>query len=94
MVTYLRALGTVVLLIGMGVAADAFWQLAADTHFQEVAAAYARHPEHALFQTEYWSAAAQHYGLLMAAAAGVLGGLVISAVLFALASLVRRLPPS
>ena len=57
-----------------------------------VAAAYARHPEHAIFQTEYWIAAARHYGLLAAVIAGTLGGLALGGVLLALGELLRRLP--
>ena len=63
MPTFLRALGSLVVAAGLFIAAVAGWLLAADTHFQEVAAAYGRHPEHALFQAEYWAAAVRHYGL-------------------------------
>jgi hypothetical protein len=92
MVRYLRALGSFVLLAGLVTAGAAGWGVAGDAHFREVAEAYARHPEHALFQAEYWAAAVRHYGLLAAAVMGVLGGLVLGGMLLALAEVLRRLP--
>src|SRR5207244_5595059 len=90
MATFLRALGVLVLVLGLGAAAVAGWLLAADTHFQEVAAAYGRHPEHALFQAEYWAAAVRHYGLLAAMITGLLGGLRLGCLLLARRSCLRR----
>jgi hypothetical protein len=89
---FLRFLGSIVILIGLAVAGVAGWILAGDEHFREVAAAYARHPEHALFQTEYWAAAARHYGLAAAALGGLLGGLALGGILLALGELLRRVP--
>lgn len=86
----LRTLGAVVLALGLATAAVAAWLLAGDTKFHEVAAAYARHPEHALFQAEYVAAAARHYGLMAALAIGLLGGLSLGAILLALGVLVAR----
>ena len=93
MATLLRVLGVVVLLVGFGGAVVSSGLLAADAHFREVAEAYARHPEHALFQGEYWVAAARHYGLLAAALGGLLGGLSVGGMLLALSELLRRIPP-
>lgn len=93
MAGFLRTLGVVVLSIGLVTAAVAGWRLAGDAQFREIAEAYARHPDHAMFQAEYWSAAAQHYGLLVAGVGGMLGGLVFGGILLALAELLRRLPP-
>jgi hypothetical protein len=90
MAGFLRTLGIVVLLIGLVTAAVAGWLLAGDAQFREIAEAYARHPEHALFQTEYWIAAARHYGLVAAIACGVLGGLALGGILYALGELLRR----
>jgi len=90
---FLRFLGTLVILLGLATAAIATWQLAGDEHFREVATAYARHPEHALFQTEYWTAAAKHYGLLATAVGGLLGGLSLGSILLALGELLRRTRP-
>src|SRR5206468_3675355 len=56
---FLRVLGVAILVLGLATAGVASWLVAGDAHFREVAAAYARHPEHALFQTEYWVAAAR-----------------------------------
>jgi hypothetical protein len=86
----LRLLGMVVLLVGFGVAGGSGWLLAGDERFREVAAAYARHPDNALFQTEYWSAAAWHYGLVAACAGGLLGGLSVGGMLLGLAEVLRR----
>jgi multisubunit Na+/H+ antiporter MnhB subunit len=90
MPTLLRALGVVVIAVGLLVAVAAGWQLAADERFREVAEAYARHPEHALFQGEYWVAAARHYGQIAAVVGGLVGGLSLGAMLLALAELVQR----
>jgi hypothetical protein len=87
---FLRFLGTLIILLGLATAAIATWQLAGDQNFREVATAYARHPEHALFQTEYWTAAAKHYGLLATAVGGLLGGLSLGSILLALGELLRR----
>jgi hypothetical protein len=92
MPAFLRTLGVIVIGVGLTLAAVASWLLAGDEHFREVAAAYARHPEHTLFQTEYWTAAARHYGLLATAAGGLLGGLSLGGMLLALGELLRRVP--
>jgi len=88
MPTLLRVLAVLVVALGVLLAAAAGWQLATDEHFREVAEAYARHPDHALFQGEYWVAAARHYGQIVAVVGGLLGGLSLGAVMFALAELV------
>ena len=88
----LRLVGVAVLLLGFAVATVCGWLLAADAHFREVAAAYARHPEHALFQGEYWTAAARHYGLLAGTVGGFLGGLAVGGMLLGIAELLRRVP--
>jgi hypothetical protein len=93
MVLVLRGLALLVAALGVVTAGIAGLRFAADVRFAEVAAAYARHPEHPLFQAEYWAAAARHYGLLAAAVGGLLGGLVVGAVLLALGELLRRVPP-
>lgn len=93
MAGFLRVLGVLSIALGLTVGAVSGWLLAGDAQFAEVAAAYARHPEHALFQGEYWAAAARHYGLLGAAAGGLLGGLSLGAILLTLAELLHRVPP-
>jgi hypothetical protein len=89
---FLRVLGVTILVLGLAAAGVAAWLVAADAHFQEVAAAYTRHPDHALFQTEYWVAAARHYGLVVASLGGLLGGLALGGILLALGELLRRVP--
>lgn len=93
MAGWLRLLGTATLVLGLVVAALTGWQVVGDEEFRRVAEAYARHPDHALFQTEYWSAAVRHYALVAVTAGGLVGGLVIGSVLLALGQLVRHLPP-
>lgn len=92
MASLLRGLGVLVLVVGLVTAAVAAWQLAADVRYAEVAAAYARHPDHALFQADYVAAAAWHYGLIAALVSGLLGGLSLGAVLLGLGEVLRRLP--
>ena len=89
---FLRVLGVAILVLGLATAGVASWLVAGDAHFREVAAAYARHPEHALFQTEYWTAAARHYGLLGAVAGGLLAGLSVGGLLLGVGDLLRRIP--
>jgi hypothetical protein len=87
----LRVLGWLVLLLGLG-AASVSWSLyLGDVRFAEIANAYGRHPEHPLFQAEYWVAAGRHYGLLAATVGGVIGGVVFGALLLGLAAVLRRL---
>jgi hypothetical protein len=92
MVGVLRTIGVAVLLLGTAIAAVAGWLFAADTGFAEVAEAYARHPQHTMFQTEYWIAAVRHYGLLSVAVGGLVGGLVAGATLLGIAQILRRTP--
>jgi hypothetical protein len=92
MTAWLRVLGIVVLVLGVGAGAYAATSLAFDTAFAEIAAQYARHPDHPLFQAEYYAAAAKHYGLVAGAIGGVLGGLVFGSLLFGLATVVARQP--
>jgi hypothetical protein len=94
MATALRALGALVVVLGLALVAVSAVLLWRDQHFAEVAAAYARHPEHALFRAEYLSAAAWHYGLVTAAVVGLLGGLGGGGLLLGVGELLRRVPPA
>jgi hypothetical protein len=89
---WLRALGAVVLVLGLGTAAVAGWHFTRDTQFAEILAAYERHPEHALFQADYWLAAARHYGLLALGVGGLLFGLAAGSALLGLGEVLHRLP--
>jgi len=93
MATSLRALGILVIVLALGVAGVAAWQLAADTRFPDVVAAYGRHPDHPIFEAEYVLAAARHYGLLAAVAGSLFAGVVFGALLLGLGEVLRRLPP-
>jgi hypothetical protein len=93
MATALRALGVLLVILGVVVAIAAAVMLLADTQFAEVAEAYARHPDHALFRAEYLTAAARHYGLLAAGVLGLLAGLAGGGMLLGVGELLRRVPP-
>ena len=88
MAAWLRLLGIVVLALGVGAGAYAGTRAFGDTAFAEIAAQYAKHPEHPLFQAEYYAAAGRHYGLVAGAIGGVLGGLVFGSLLLGMATLV------
>jgi len=93
MAGFLRGLGALIVVLGLLTAGVTGWLLADDPVFREAAAAYARHPEHALFQADYVKAAARHYGLLAAMLGGLLGGLSVGGMLLGLSELLRRVPP-
>ncbi|HEV7732512.1 MAG TPA: hypothetical protein VGR62_10145 [Candidatus Binatia bacterium] len=93
MITWLRVLGVVVLLLGVVAAIVCSVQFVGDANYYEIVAAYERHPNHAIFQAEYWAAAGRHWALLVAAVAGLFVGLTTGSTLIALAEILRRLPP-
>jgi hypothetical protein len=92
MATALRALGVLLVMLGVVVAVLATVLVARDDQFAEVAAAYARHPDHALFRAEYLTAAARYYGLMAAGAGGLLAGLTGGGMLLGIGELLRRIP--
>ena len=92
MATALRALGVLLVILGMIVAVVATVLVARDEQFAEIAAAYARHPDHALFRAEYLTAAARYYGLMAAGAGGLLAGLAAGGMLLGIGELLRRSP--
>jgi hypothetical protein len=92
MTGWLRLLGVLVLAIGIGLGSYAATRAIGDVEFADVAARHARHPEHMLFQAEYFAAATRHYGFVTGAVGGILGGLVFGSILLALASLLARPP--
>ena len=87
---WLRTLGALIGLSGVLTAVLAGWHVTRDAAYAEAAAAYARHPDHPLFQADYYVAAARHFGLLTLVALGLLVGLGGGSALIALADLVRR----
>ena len=88
----LRVLGGLLVMLGVVVAVVATVLVARDDQFAEVAAAYARHPDHALFRAEYLTAAARYYGLMAAGAGGLLAGLAGGGMLLGIGELLRRTP--
>jgi hypothetical protein len=93
MAAALKTLGVFLVILGGAVAAVAVMLLARDEQFAEVVAAYARHPEHALFRAEYLTAAAWHYGLMATGVGGLLAGLAGGGMLLGIGELLRRVPP-
>jgi hypothetical protein len=92
MASALRALGGLLVILGVALASVAAVLLLRDAQFAEVAEAYARHPDHALFRAEYLTAAARHYGLLIAGVGGLLAGLAGGGMLLGIGELLRRIP--
>lgn len=92
MTAILRALGAATVVAGVLAAAVAGWLVVGDTAYGDAAAAYARHPEHVLFRSEYLAAAARHYGLVAVVIGGLFGGAIVAALLFGVAEVLRRLP--
>jgi hypothetical protein len=90
MTTWLRLLAIALLAGGLGTAGWAGTRALGDTAFAEAAKALARHPEHVMFQAEYYVAAARYYGLVATAVASGVGGVVFASILLALASLLQR----
>jgi hypothetical protein len=93
MATALRALGALLVVLGIAVAIVSTVLIMGDEQFAEVAAAYARHPDHALFRADYLTAAAWHYGLLAAGVGGLLAGFAGGGMLLGIGELLRRVPP-
>jgi hypothetical protein len=94
MITWLRLLATVLLAAGFGVAGYAGMRAAGDVAFTEAATALARHPEHMMFQAEYYVAATRHYGLIGIAVAAGVGGVVCASLALGIAAILQRLGKS
>jgi hypothetical protein len=87
---WLRALGAIVLLVGLATAVICGMRFFGDASYYEIAAAYERHPNHAVFQAEYWAANAQHWALLVGAVVGLFTGLTMGSLLLGVGELLRR----
>jgi hypothetical protein len=87
---WLRALGALVFLAGLVTAAVCGMLFVGDANYYEVVAAYERHPNHAIFQAEYWAASARHWALLAAAIAGAFTGVTMGSLLLGVGELLRR----
>jgi hypothetical protein len=90
---WLRILGAVVLVLGVATAVICGALFVGDANYYEIVAAYERHPNHAIFQAEYWAAAGQHWALLAGGVIGLFTGLTTGSLLLGLGELLRRKPP-
>ena len=88
---YLRGVGLVLLVGGLTTCVLAGAWAIHDTAFFEAKEALARHPDHVLFQGEYYAALVRHLSyILTAVLAGILG-VVGSAMLLGLHEVLRRI---
>lgn len=94
MTAWLRGLGAVMLALGFGFAGYTSTLAFTDEGYVQAREAYERHEDHPLFEAKYQAAAVRHYALLGGAVVSLLGGLVCSSLLFGLAGVMGRLPPS
>jgi hypothetical protein len=89
--TYLRGMGAFLLIGGLLIAAlAASWAIGDETFFKATEA-LERHPDHVLFQGEYYAALVRHIAYILVAIIGFLLGTVGSAMLFGLHAVMIRL---
>jgi len=88
---YLRVLGVLLLIGGLGTCVVAARFALGDTAFFQAGEALERHPDHVLFQGEYYAALLRHVAYILTAIVGGLLGTVGSAVLFGLHAVLVRL---
>ncbi len=88
---YLRTLGLVLLIGGVGLCVVAAGMAIGDEPFRQAGEALARHPDHVLFQGEYYAALARHVAYIVIAILSGTVGIVGSGVLFGLHAVLRRL---
>lgn len=91
MPTYMRLLGSVLLIGGLAIAVVAAMAAIGDEAFFKAGEALARHPDHVLFQGEYYAALLRHIAYILTALLAGLLGTVGSAMLFGLHAVLRRL---
>jgi hypothetical protein len=84
-------LGGVLLVGGVGLCLVAAGMAIGDEAFRQAADALARHPDHVLFQGEYYAALGRHIAYIAVAILSGAVGIVGSAVLFGLHAVLRRL---
>jgi hypothetical protein len=89
--TYLRALGMVVLVVGLIVCLFATRAALGDDAYYRAAFALERHADNVLFQAEYQFALSRHAALIAVAAVSGVGAVVGSALLLAMGSIMRLL---
>jgi len=88
---YLRLLGGVLLVGGLATCAVATVLAIGDKAFYDAGEALARHPDHVLFQGEYYAALLRHIAYILTAIVAGLLGTVGSALLFGLHAILGRL---
>jgi hypothetical protein len=89
--TTLRALAVLLLVAGLAVCGVAASWAIRDEPFFKATEALARHPDHVLFQGEYYAALVRHLAYILTAIASGLIGTVGSAMLFGLHAVMVRL---
>ncbi len=88
---YLRTMAVLLLGGGLLIAAIAAGWAIGDEPFFKATEALARHPDHVLFQGEYYAALLRHIAYILVAIVGVLLGTVASALLFGMHAVLVRL---
>ncbi len=91
MPTYLRAAAILLLVSGLVICVFGSLLAIRDEAFFKAGEALARHPEHPIFQGEYYAALIRHIAYIVTAIVGVLVGAVASALLFGMYGVMRRL---
>ena len=88
---YLRTLGAVLLIGGLATCAVATFFAIGDEAFFKAGEALERHPDHVLFQGEYYAALLRHIAYILTAIVSGLLGTVASAALFGIHAVLVRL---
>jgi hypothetical protein len=88
---YLRTMAVLLLGGGLLIAViAASWAIGDETFFKATEA-LERHPDHVLFQGEYYAALVRHIAYILVAIVGLLLGTVASALLFGMHAVMQRL---
>jgi hypothetical protein len=88
---YLRTMAVVLLAGGLLIAVIAASWAIGDEPFFKATEALERHPDHVLFQGEYYAALVRHIAYILVAIVGFLLGTVASALLFGMHAVMQRL---
>lgn len=88
---YIRGLALVLAIGGLAVCLVAAAWAVGDEAFFKAREALERHPDHVLFQGEYYAALVRHLAYYVIAVLGGMLGIVVSGVLFALHGVMQRL---
>jgi hypothetical protein len=88
---YLRTLSAILLIGGLAICAVCAGLAIRDETFFKAGEALERHPDHVLFQGEYYAALVRHIAYILTAVVAGLLGTIGSAVLFGLYAVLLRL---